>query len=168
LENGQSEHITNALQQIESLYDLLNWSMNYSVMIYDELAFYDLAAMKKSLEQSVLMNDEPELVKAGFELFSNWHSFRASEIENQPVVSDIPTLMVSGGLDHVTPVRNANESLKHLKNGHGVLFPDEAHNLYNPCFFEIAEDFLNNPTQKPDSECSTEKNPIEWNLSNPI
>ena len=76
--------------------------------------------------------------------------------------------MASGGLDHVTPVSDATGALKHLKNGYKLKFSDEGHNLFNPCFFKIAEDFINNPAQNPDSECSSKRNPIEWNLPKPV
>ena len=72
--------------------------------------------------------------------------------------------MVSGNLDPVTPPSNATSALKHLKNGYEVIFQDESHNLFNLCFFQIAEDFLNDPSQKPNMDCSLVRNPIEWNL----
>ncbi len=98
----------------------------------------------------------------------NWHSFRATEFEDQPVITAIPTLMASGGLYHVTPPSNATVALRHLQNSYEVVFPDESHNFFGPCFFQIAEDFLNDPSSRPNMECSLIRNPIEWNLSNSI
>ncbi|WP_156950066.1 hypothetical protein [Maribacter antarcticus] len=43
----------------------------------------------------------------GVELLSEWHPFRASDIENQAVISEISTLLASGNLDSVTPVHYA-------------------------------------------------------------
>jgi len=168
LENGDAEPIKNVVKSIENIYNSLNWPMNYSIMIYEEFPFYDRAAMEESVKQSEIVAFEPVSFLSSEKLTDNWHSFRATDFENQPVVSDIPTLMVSGDLDHVTPVSNAKGALKHLKNGYEVVFPDDGHSLYNSCFFQIAEDFLNDPTQKPNSDCSSERNPIEWNLSNSI
>ena len=76
--------------------------------------------------------------------------------------------MASGGLEHVTPISNATEALKHLKNGYELIFSDEGHSLYNPCFFQITEDFLNNPFHKPDLGCSSIRKPLEWNLLKPV
>ena len=73
--------------------------------------------------------------------------------------------MVSGGLDPITPYKNSADAFKYLKNGYGVVFPDESHNLSNPCFLQIAQDFLNNPLHKPDLDCSIIRQPIEWNLN---
>jgi len=168
LENGDAEPLKNVVKSIENIYNALNWSMNYSVMIYEEFPFYDRVAMEESLKQSEIVAYEPVSLISSEELTDSWHSFRATAFENQPVVSDIPTLMISGSLDHVTPVSNAKGALKNLNNGHEVIFPDDGHNLYNTCFFKIAEDFLNNPSQKPNIDCSSERKPIEWNLSNSI
>jgi len=168
LETRDAEPIKNVMKNVEIIYHSLNWPMNYSVMIYEEFPFYDRAAMEETLKNSEIVTFEPVSLISSEELTDSWHSFRATDFENKPVVSDIPTLMISGGLDHVTPVSNASRALKHLKNGYEVLFPDDGHNLYNPCFFQIAEEFLNNPSLKPNIDCSSKRKPIEWNLSNPI
>ncbi|EAR02994.1 alpha/beta fold hydrolase [Maribacter sp. HTCC2170] len=167
METGETEPLNNALKNIEHLYTFINWSMNYSVMVYEEIPFYDAVAIDQYLKQSELGSGFASY-RSEMQLLADWHSFRAANFEDQPVISEIPTLMVSGGLDHVTPSSNAKKALKHLKNGYEVVFPDDGHNLFNPCFFQIAEDFLNNPLQKPNSACSTERNPIEWNILNPI
>ncbi len=168
MEHGETEPIQNALKGFEHMLGLINWPMHYSVMAYEELPFNELAVMDRALNNSEIgFAYAPN--SSTIKLLSDWHSFRASNIENQPVVSEIPTLMSSGGLDHVTPISNAKGAIKHLKNGHELIFLDEAHNsLYNPCFYQIAEDFLNDPLHKPDMECSEERKPIEWNLSNPL
>ena len=165
LENGEPQLLRNAINGVENLYKHLNWPMNYSVMVYEELPFYNAAAMKESLKHSKIIGFDPSL---SIESVANWHSFRSSDLENQPVVSEIPTLLVSGGLDHATPASNAKEALRHLKNGYEIIFHDDGHNLFNSCFFEIAADFLNDPFQKPNSDCSIKSKPIEWNLSNPL
>lgn len=168
LESGEPEPLRKAIKNIENIYNFINWSMNYSVMVYEELPFYDEVAMEKSAKQSIIIEFDSVSFDLSDKIVANWHSFRATDIENQPVISEIPTLMTSGGLDHVTPPSNATWALKHLKNGYGIVFPDEGHNIINPCFFQIAEDFLNDPSHKPNTDCSAISNPIEWNLSNPI
>tara|TARA_R110002167_G_scaffold366213_1_gene593777 strand:+ start:4220 stop:5623 length:1404 start_codon:yes stop_codon:yes gene_type:complete len=169
LENGETKPLVNAIKGIEYLYTVINWPINYSVTTYEELPFYDELTMVESLERSEIAVNLPLLSSdLGIELLNNWHSHRASELENQAVVSEIPTLMASGGLDHVTPISNATEALKHLKNGYELIFSDEGHSLYNPCFFQITEDFLNNPFHKPDLGCSSIRKPLEWNLLKPV
>lgn len=165
MEKGDQEPINNALQGIEFIYNLNNWPMNNSIMAYEELPFIDsleiINAQRKSELGFYVMTFE------GFNSLSEWHPFRAPVLENQPVISDIPTLMVSGSLDPVNPISNSIEALKHLKNGYGVVFQDESHILSNPCFLQIVGDFLDNPMYKPDLDCSTIRQPIEWNLLKP-
>ncbi len=165
MEKGNLEPINKVLQRIEFIYNLVSWPMNNSVMAYEELPFIDSLEVICAQKKSELGFDITTF--EGFNSLSNWHSFRAPILENQPVISDIPTLMVSGSLDPVTPISNSIEALRYLKNGYGVVFPDESHDLGNPCFLQIAEDFLNNPFQKPDLNCSTIRQPIEWNLNKP-
>ncbi len=168
LENRETESLVNAIKGVENVYNLINWPMNYSVMTYEELPFYDELAMIESLKRSEIAVNLPLSSDLGMELLNNWHSHRASELENQAVVSEIPTLMASGGLDHVTPISNAKGALKYLKNGYELIFPDEGHNsIYNSCFFQITEDFLNDPFHKPNLDCSSKRKPIEWNLTKP-
>lgn len=164
-ENGETEYLKHITKAIENLSKYINWPMNYSIMAYEELPFYDELAMVESIKQSEIAFYLPINSELSMGLYKNWHPYRASEIENQAVFSKIPTLMVSGGLDHVTPISNAKQAIKHLENGYELFFLDEGHNLFNPCFLQIAEDFLNNPNQKPDTKCSYERKPIEWNLT---
>ncbi|MBM1104931.1 alpha/beta hydrolase [Aurantibacter crassamenti] len=163
LENEEPELFINALQRVEFIYKLINWPMNNSVMAYEELPFIDSLKVVKYMEESKLEFDITSF--EGFTSLSNLHPFRASSLENQPVVSEIPTLLISGGLDPVTPPSNAKRALKHLKNGYEVIFFDESHEMFNPCFLEIARDFLNIPSQKPNIECSSIRKPIEWSLN---
>lgn len=60
---------------------------------------------------------------------TNWPTRNVTEGYDDPVTSDIPTLILSGELDPVTPPLTANEAAKHLGNvlhltaansGHGV------------------------------------------------
>ncbi len=165
MENGELEPIKNTLQRIEFIYNLVNWPMNNSVMAYEELPFIDSLKIINAQRKSELGFDITTF--EGFNSLSNWHPFRAPVLENQPVISEIPTLMASGSLDPVTPISNSIEALKYLKNGYGVVFPDESHDMANPCFLQISEDFLNNPFSKPDLGCSKIRQPIEWNLPKP-
>ncbi|MFK7811695.1 MAG: alpha/beta fold hydrolase [Maribacter sp.] len=166
-EKGEMEHLKNVIKGVENLYDLVNWSMNYSLTAYEELLFYDHATFEQSLELSEFGVGLASY-NSGLELLKNWHSFRATDLEDQPVISEIPTLLTSGGLDHVTPLKYAQETKKHLKNSYELVFINEARNHYTPCLFHIAEDFLNDPYQKPNTDCISKSNPIEWNLSNSI
>ncbi len=162
LENGESEPIAQALNRIKSLFSIFNLPMNYSVMAYEELPFYDENVSHKVLEKDIELGLEPAVFDLSVRLLDTWHPYRAPLFENQAVVSEIPTLMFSGSLDPITPPTNATRALIHLNNGYEIIFPDESHDLFNPCFFELSENFLNYPSKKPDTTCSSKRNPLVW------
>jgi len=163
LEIKNYQALKNATNVLDIIYNSFNWPMNLSVLAYEELPHYDSIALNKSINQSEIgIEIAPSF---GIEPLKNWHMHRASDFENQAVISEIPTLMVSGSLDPVTPPSNATNALKHLVNGYGIVFSDESHALNNHCFDKIAENFINNPTLRPDIACSSVTRNIEWNLS---
>ena len=163
LEDRNSEPILEKLSDIIPLYRTINLAMSYSVIVNEELPFTDKNEVDTFFKTKSNLGNE----YYPFDLNSleKWHPLRAPTMENEPVISQIPTLMVSGDLDPVTPVRYAKEVLKNLENGYGVIFPDDSHSLFNSCFFQMTEDFYNDPTLKPNSECSSIRKPIKWNLS---
>ena len=67
----------------------------------------------------------------------------------KPTITDIPTLILSGLYDPVTPVSSAREIASHLSNSTLVIIPEMSHTidgLSNPeCFDEICLRFINNP-----------------------
>ncbi len=162
LENRETAVFINFLKGMEHLYKQVNWPVNRNITGYDKLPFYDEAKMTESLQQSEILSCLATSSNLDVEIVKHWHLPNIPSLKTKAVVSNIPTLLISGGLDPVTPTSNATETLKHLKNGYEVIFLDESHSQFNPCFFQIIEEFLNNPLQKPNIECSSVRNSIEW------
>ena len=50
-------------------------------------------------------------------------------METQPVVSDIPTLVVAGEYDPITPAKWAESAASHLANSFYFLFPGGGHGV---------------------------------------
>ncbi len=72
--------------------------------------------------------------------------------------SDIPTLLLSGVNDPVTPPEYGDLALSQLRNATHVVVSGTAHNtIYHPCIYEMATDFYQdlNP-QSLDTKCATE------------
>lgn len=81
--------------------------------------------------------------------------------------SDIPTLLMNGGHDPVTPPwqgRTAAETLsRHYlfefgSSGHGTVWQ----NWINPCPADIARQFLTDPTRRPDAACMASMTPASF------
>jgi hypothetical protein len=76
-----------------------------------------------------------------------------------PVVSDIPTLMISSEYDAQTPPDMAEEAARTLSNSHRILFPGVGHLAYGrlmsgSCVAVIANAFLQDTHQPPPDPCS--------------
>ena len=86
-----------------------------------------------------------------------WDVPASSPIENQPVASDIPTLLLSGHFDPVTPPEWGHEAGRHLTYSWHYVFPDAGHGVLfesdAECAESIALSFLANPEIQPDAAC---------------
>jgi pimeloyl-ACP methyl ester carboxylesterase len=83
---------------------------------------------------------------------------------NTPVTSDIPTLLLSGEFDPVTPPQNAERVAQFLSLSYTVSFPSGAHGqaLDNPCSDQIILLFLDNPQMEPDTTCLADYHKINF------
>jgi hypothetical protein len=74
---------------------------------------------------------------------------------DEPVKSDIPTLLLSGGFDPITPASYAQEVASTLSHSYSFVFPAGGHGqlLEGDCPEGIAQAFLANPNQPPDASC---------------
>ena len=86
-----------------------------------------------------------------------WAVPLSSARENQPVKSDIPTLLLSGYFDPVTPPEWGDEAAKHLTNSWHYVFPDAGHGVLFEsdagCAESIALSFLAEPRNQPADAC---------------
>ena len=85
-----------------------------------------------------------------------WNVPQSPAIENQPVVSDVPTLILSGEFDPVTPVSYGEEAARTLGRSTVVELLGSSHDptLASPCGVTIVQSFLQNPTTTPDTNCA--------------
>jgi pimeloyl-ACP methyl ester carboxylesterase len=97
---------------------------------------------------------------------ANWISGVVPEGFFEPLVSDIPTLIFSGYFDPVTPPSMAEQILRTLSNGHLITIAGMSHlydGLANPgCFDRIVVDFFDNPSVKPNGDCTKQMMPGEY------
>ena len=83
-----------------------------------------------------------------------------------PVISDIPTLVLSGRFDPATPPSLLNQILPTLGNAYSYTFSDGSHGQlwsFNPCAAILFDQFLHNPDVSPANTC-TENNALEFYL----
>jgi pimeloyl-ACP methyl ester carboxylesterase len=102
------------------------------------------------------------------EICKIWKVQKVSEIENQPIKSDIPVLLINGEYDNETPVKWAETMMNNLTNSYHLIFRGWKHtpttNWGNQCAMQAANDFFNNPGSKPNPDCFEHINIPEFNI----
>jgi pimeloyl-ACP methyl ester carboxylesterase len=86
---------------------------------------------------------------------SLWNVPASGAVENEAVVSSIPTLLFSGRYDPVTPPRWTELAAETLSVHYLYEFSDMSHGVMraNPCALQIGLAFLDDPLNKPDATC---------------
>lgn len=84
-----------------------------------------------------------------------WQVSPLPERVNEPVKSDVPTLLLSGDLDQITPPEFADRVAATLPRSRHYVFPDRGHTLIgnSTCATAIVRDFLQEPTTEPEDGC---------------
>ncbi|MBK7009759.1 MAG: alpha/beta fold hydrolase [Saprospiraceae bacterium] len=88
---------------------------------------------------------------------SNWTAGFVPDNFFEPVTSDIPTIVLSGYFDPITPPSMAEQIVKTLSNGYVITIPTMSHTFdglsNSGCFDKIVVDFFNKPDSRPNSGC---------------
>ena len=96
-----------------------------------------------------------------------WPQYSPSEAFYQPVTANIPTLILSGNLDPVTPPSNGKYSAKTLPNNHHIIIENAAHTVaMNTCASDIINEFLTTLQPKTLDESCLENIPKESFMTN--
>jgi pimeloyl-ACP methyl ester carboxylesterase len=131
-----------------------------------EGAFYamrcsdDVLTTNVEADQAVLASVRPIFAEHFRDGYTAWEPTCAlwgtqlDPVENTPVVSDIPTLMLNGAYDPVTPPHWADAAAEQLTYGYSYTFPESTHGvLPDFCATRIVEQFLADPFTEPSHRC---------------
>lgn len=141
--------------------------MRLSVWCAEENPFNSLELIKEET------NKYPELKGLSPATYDNkiceiWSVNKKSEIENMAVKSDIPVLLISGEYDELTPIKWAESMTYNLTNSFHLVFKGWKHgpttNWSNQCAMQAANDFFNNPKEKPNPDCFEEIKSPEFKI----
>jgi hypothetical protein len=145
------------LSQQRTLERYVSEGMFYAFSCQEEIGFADPA--------SVVDPPDPFGLHETFELASNtgsnafescaaFDSGRAPAEADEPVVSDISTLLLAGAFDPVTPVAWAERAAESLSQSHLVVAPHGSHGVFGTeCGMSLVVAFLDDPTVAPDATC---------------
>jgi len=127
----------------------------YESVVCSELVPFWTDALIKQYKTDTLFSaiDTPNDYISGCKA---WRSAELSAADVAPVVSDRPVLVLSGGLDPITPVKFGEETHARLSNSTLAVLPYQAHGVIvnSRCAQNIVAAFLNAPTQKVDTQCT--------------
>lgn len=121
----------------------------------DEMPFQTLAEVEAALQSLPPQTAEALSPAAQFEVCAVWAVPAAPPSENEAVVSDVPTLVLSGSFDPITPPAWGELAAQSLSRSFHYVFPGMGHGTVgvDDCPTQIALDFLADPTIPPDGSC---------------
>jgi len=88
-----------------------------------------------------------------------WHPNVPPAHENQPIVSDVPALLLSGNYDPITPPAWAELAAETLAQGQTLMMPAVGHGVIrsSACVTRLAASYLDAPTQSLTETCADDK-----------
>ncbi len=153
------------------LYGATSRGMLYSVVCAEDLIGKtpeDLLAARDKLPPQLIGDiAEQDIIKYGvFGLCENWPVEQVDPSFKEPWQSDIPTLLLEGQFDPVTPISYANMVAEHLQNSYVFEFPGIGHDVMvsNRCSLSIAGAFVEDPSQAPSATCIVEMPEMAFDL----
>ena len=144
------------------LVDHLAIGMHLSVICAEDMADItdaDLEAARREAKASAFDARPDRFVGVFYEqyrrLCAKWPSGRAPRDFFEPVQSDVPVLMLSGGIDPATPPRHAVEAAKGLTRARHLVAPNVGHGVSSAgCAPGLIEQFVRDAdVEKIDAKC---------------
>jgi pimeloyl-ACP methyl ester carboxylesterase len=128
--------------------------MTYSVQCHEELAFSSIEEFLATLSshpEIAPMYENGLLGGLSYRVCPEWGAGRAEASANEPVASDIPTLVMGGGFDPVTPPDWGRHAAETLSNAFYYEYPGLGHGAAGAaeCPEQMMIAFLQNPHSAP-------------------
>jgi pimeloyl-ACP methyl ester carboxylesterase len=155
---GNFTVLTQLLGSLIAQSTVLSRAQQLSVLCHDEIPFdspQELDAALAQYPELAKSLDESILGRMGFRLCPEWGAGQAGPELDQPVTSDVPTLVMSGQFDPITPPAWGQRAAETLKNGYFFEYPGVGHgaSTVEGCPQQMMVAFFQDPTRAPDSAC---------------
>ncbi|MGH8873201.1 MAG: alpha/beta fold hydrolase [Acidimicrobiia bacterium] len=128
--------------------------MTTSVLCYEEEPFNDPSAIEAAVENAIDLLD-PRYYEEAVDECAIWDIEAAGPIEDQPVHSDVPALVIVGAFDPITPISNAELIAGAMPNATVVIHPSGGHGAgpSSPCTLGLVDSFFKDPSAPLDTSC---------------
>lgn len=155
LEKGDTRYIE-SMWPLLVFDQLVSEGMYYSVICAED-ADIDVAAIPLESLRPEIGETARDDIQSYVDACARWQVELLPPAIDDPVISDIPTLLLSGRFDPITPPAFAAAAAARLSNATVLVDPTASHGVafFNPCVNGIISEFLDDPTASPDSTCLT-------------
>lgn len=147
--------------------EFINLAVWWSIACQEEVPFDSVDRARElaaDLPPQISATYTESFASTVFELCESWQVFPDDPIANEPVVSDVPTLILTGEYDPITPPHWGALASETLSDSFFYEFPGLSHQTMraNDCAREIGLQFLNDPRSEPDSTCMASLSGPKW------
>jgi pimeloyl-ACP methyl ester carboxylesterase len=146
--------------------ELSSTGMYYSVECSEELPFSSQDEVQASLEKYPDIREFlDDSLDESFSVCEYWTNTVPDPVENEPVYSDIPVLILSGEFDPITPPSWGILASETLTNSRFLEFPGLGHDVVvsgSECPLVIALEFFDSPYSEPNRTCLAEIEPPDY------
>ncbi len=138
----------------------MSYGMYYSVICAEDADFtssdLDLSGIRPRIADG-----EEEDVQSVLRTCQYWQVDALGEQADEPVKSDVPTLVLNGNFDPITPPAFGEAAAATLTRSYLVTFPFGGHGamMSGECQDKIILNFLDNPDTAPDTSCLADNQP---------
>ena len=148
--------------------DGVSHGMHYSVQCSEEVRFAgaaEIAAAGRAVRPEIAAAlgggaGEPALLA----ICAAWDARPAAPVENEPVRGDVPTLLLSGEYDPITPPAYAELAARTLTRAFAFTLPGAGHGAASggDCPIAVIVAFLREPTAQPNAACIARMSGPVW------
>lgn len=130
-----------------------NWGLRLSVWCGEEMPFEQPGRMARQVAPAEGLGGADSRT-ATAQMCAAWQVAAADASANQPVKSDVPTLILAGEFDPVTPPAWGRRLLRTLPHARFVEIPGQTHGaMFNRCGGRLTLAFIQDPAAPLDVEC---------------
>jgi pimeloyl-ACP methyl ester carboxylesterase len=156
---GNYRLLAATLEMVLAQQEGFSMGMHMAVMCNEEMPFIAPDGLRRSLASipslESFFHATPNLGTMALQVCGSWSSYMPPPLENAPVVSDIPALVVAGEFDPITPPHWARLAAATLPNSYTYTFQGMGHgaSVGADCPMRITAAFINDPATGPDTSC---------------
>ena len=158
--HGESDVFSALVPELITSSEGMSLPLHYAVLCQDEIPYVDTDEVMQKVEDADGRQDvidaEAGSMDMYFEICDAWDLTPSGEISNEPVVSNIPTLIITGRFDPITPTFDGEALLDDLSNAVLVEIPTASHDPLDTsgtCGVGMVTAFLDHPRKDLDTSC---------------